>query len=128
MLSNTREIRIEDLRKEVAEYKFKGYRYVTSSCSDLGEGKFDIIYHFDKDYNLENLRITVEENQVVPSISDIYFAAVLVENEIKDLYGINFEGLLVDYEGKFLITEDVEEAPMRKKPVVKLKKGDNQVG
>jgi len=48
---------------------------------------------------------------------------VFVENEIKDLFGIEFENLLIDYEGKFMITEELE-SPMRKKPVVKVKKGE----
>jgi len=69
------------------------------------------------------LRITIGSEEKVPSISDIYFSAVFVENEIKDLFGIQFENLTIDYQGKFMITEDLD-APMRKRPVVKVKKGE----
>lgn len=54
---------------------------------------------------------------------DIYFAVVFVENEIKDLFGIEFENFLIDYEGKFMIIEDLEFF-MCKKLVVKVKKGE----
>ncbi|ACM60186.1 respiratory-subunit NADH dehydrogenase subunit [Caldicellulosiruptor bescii] len=123
MLQNLKELQKEDLRKEVLALKADGYRFVTATCVDLGDGRFDIIYHFDKDYRLTNIRITAQAEEKVPSISDIYFAAVFVENEIKDLFGIEFENLLIDYEGKFMITEELE-SPMRKKPVVKVKKGE----
>ena len=69
------------------------------------------------------MRVTIENDEKMPSISDIYFAAVFVENEIKDLFGIDFENLLIDYEGKFMITDELD-SPMRKKPVVKVKKGE----
>lgn len=123
MLQNLKELPKDELKKEVLALKSEGYRFVTATCVDLGDGRFDIIYHFDKDYQLTNIRVTVGSNEKVPSISDIYFAAVFVENEIKDLFGIDFENLLVDYEGKFMITEELE-FPMRKKPVVKVKKGE----
>lgn len=123
MLQNLKCIQKDDLRKEVFELKSNGYRYVTSTCVDLNDGSFDIIYHFDKDYQLVNLKITIEAGIAVPSISDIYFSAAFVENEIKDLFGIEFENLLIDYEGKFMVTEELD-APMRKKPVVKVKKGE----
>jgi len=123
MLDNLKELKIEELKREVLELKNKGYRYVTSTCTHLSDGTFDIVYHFDKDYQIINLRINVEENQKVPSISDIYFSAVLVENEIKDLYKIDFDGMLIDYEGKFIITEDLD-APMRRDVNVNLKKGE----
>lgn len=123
MLQNLKEIQKEDLRKEVLELKASGHRFVTATCVDLGDGRFDIIYHFDKDYELKNLRVTIENGEKMPSISDVYFAAVFVENEIKDLFGIEFENLLIDYEGKFMITGDLD-SPMRKKPVVKVKKGE----
>ncbi|ADQ04470.1 NADH dehydrogenase (ubiquinone) 30 kDa subunit [Caldicellulosiruptor owensensis OL] len=123
MLQNLKELQKEDLRKEVLALKADGYRFVTSTCVDLGDGRFDIIYHFDKDYQLTNIRVTITAEEKVPSISDIYFAAVFVENEIKDLFGIEFENLLIDYEGKFMITDELE-SPMRKKPAVKVKKGE----
>ncbi len=51
----------------------------------------------------------------------------LLENEIKDLFGIEFENLLIDYEGKFMITEELE-SPMRKKPAVKVKESKKALG
>jgi Ni,Fe-hydrogenase III component G len=39
------------------------------------------------------LPLTVPKDTLVPSISPVYFAAFLVENEIQDLFGIRFQGL-----------------------------------
>jgi NADH:ubiquinone oxidoreductase subunit C len=103
------------LLEQVASCKPMGYRFVTISCVDVG-GAFDLIYHFDKDYSLRNMRLRIEEGQSVPSISSIYFAAALVENEIKDLFGLSFTGLALDYEGRFILSEGAPTAPMRKSP------------
>jgi ech hydrogenase subunit D len=104
------------LLEQVAARKPMGYRFVTMSCVDVG-GAFDILYHFDKDYALSNLRMRIEDGQSVPSISSIYFAAALVENEIKDLFGLSFTGLALDYEGRFMLSEGAPTAPMRKTPM-----------
>jgi len=106
----------DHLLEQVAACKPMGYRFVTMSCVDVG-GAFDIIYHFDKDYTLRNLRMRIEDGQSIPSISSVYFAAALVENEIKDLFGLSFTGLALDYEGRFILSEGAPTAPMRKSPV-----------
>lgn len=69
-----------------------GYRFVTLSVHNLGDGNLDIIYHYDKNLNMRHYRLTVPLGQAVPSISDIYFCALLVENESRDQYGITWDG------------------------------------
>ena len=115
MLANTTEVTLEGLLNAVAAKEPLGYRFVTITCIDLGEA-FDLIYHFDKDYVLYNLRLKLARNEELPSISSIYFAAVLVENELKDLFGIPVTGLVIDYEGKLLLAEGAPPNPMRKRP------------
>ena len=70
---------------EVAKMKVQGYRLVTLSCMEIDETTVDILYHFDKDLELKHLRLTAAKRSPVPSISPVYFAALLVENEIQDL-------------------------------------------
>jgi ech hydrogenase subunit D len=115
-LDNCAPVTADHLLEQVAARKPMGYRFVTITCVDVG-GAFELIYHFDKDYTLRNLRLRIEEGQGVPSISSIYFAAALVENEIKDLFGLSFTGLALDYEGRFLLSEGAPTAPMRKSPI-----------
>jgi NADH:ubiquinone oxidoreductase subunit C len=113
MLKNTTEIPLDSLLNAVAARHPNGFRFVTITCTDLGE-TFDLLYHFDKDYILENLRVKLPKGTPLPSISHIYFAAVIVENEMKDLFGLDITGLAIDYEGKFLLSDGSPKAPMCK--------------
>ena len=46
-------------------------------------------YSFAKDYDFYNYKIAIDINDEIPSISCIFKAAYLYENEMKDLFGIN---------------------------------------
>ena len=83
-----------------------GYRLVTMSVVNLGDGHLDILYHFDKKLHMRHYRLTVPVGAVVPSISGIYFCALLIENESRDHYGLTFEGLVVDFEGSLYLEKD----------------------
>jgi len=98
MLKELLPVGIDNLLGETAGIKVAGYRFVTMSCTALDEGRFDILYHFDRGLELKHLRLTATGDLAIPSISSIYFAAFLVENEIQDLFGLRFKGLAVDYE------------------------------
>jgi NADH:ubiquinone oxidoreductase subunit C len=113
MLSSLKQINISQLIGEAAELKGSGHRFVTVTCRDAGE-THELTYHFDKDYQLVNLRINSPKGNVLPSISSVYFAAVIVENEIKDLFGIDFSGLAIDYQGRFILSEGAPKAPLNK--------------
>lgn len=45
-----------------------------------------------------------KNRHTIPSISEVFFAAFLYENETHDLYGVNFSGMAVDFQGKFYET------------------------
>jgi len=113
MLNNELPVTRDTLLNEVAARRHQGYRFVTVTCVDLGD-RFDIVYHFDKDYVLHNLRLSLGRTEELPSISPIFFAAVLVENELKDLFGIPVTDLAIDYGGRFLLSEGSPVAPQRK--------------
>lgn len=51
------------------------------------------------------VRTVVDEGATLPSISWICPAAFLYENEIHDLYGINFKGITIDYKGNFYLVD-----------------------
>jgi ech hydrogenase subunit D len=96
---------------EVAIAKVAGFRFVTMSCVELDGSRVDILYHFDKDLALKHMRLTALKDRAVASISPVYFAAFLVENEIQDLFGIRFKGLVVDYARTLYLDEDVKVTP-----------------
>jgi ech hydrogenase subunit D len=101
----------ESLVGEVAKLKVQGYRLVTLSCTERDATTLDILYHFDKDLGLKHLRLTAAKEAPVPSISPVYFAALLVENEIQDFFGLRFEGLVVDYRGMLYLEEEALRTP-----------------
>ncbi len=113
MLQNLSEIDANGLIGAVAAKRAAGYRFVTITCTDLGDAH-DLLYHFDRDLSLENLRVRLPKGAELPSISSEYFAAVLVENEIADLFGIAITGLVLDYRGRFLLSEGSPRTPFER--------------
>ena len=89
-----------DLLAEATRLKNDGYRFVTMSSVELDATNMEILYHFDRDLTLTNLRVAVEKGGRLPSLSGLLFGAFLVENEIRDQFAITFDGLVLDYQGK----------------------------
>ena len=101
----------ENLVGETARLKVEGYRLVTLSCTEIDSDTLDLLYHFDKELALTHLRLTVAKTDTLPSISPVYFAALLIENEIQDLFGLRFQGLVVDYQGTLYLEEEALKTP-----------------
>ncbi|TIH17072.1 NADH-quinone oxidoreductase subunit C [Marinifilum sp. JC120] len=112
MIENQIDITLESLVGEVSKMKSDGQRMVTFSCTNIGEGQADIIYHFDKNEVLTNLRLTVNMDKPVPSISGVYFAALLIENELQDQFDIKFDGLVLDFGRKLYLDDEITIVPM----------------
>jgi ech hydrogenase subunit D len=102
----------EQVIGETARIKAEGYRFVTLTCLERDETQVDILYHFDRNYQMTHLRLTVPKDKPIPSITPVYLAAFLVENEIQDLFGLRFEGLTIDYKRTFYLEEEVRAAPL----------------
>lgn len=104
----TQEQRFEDLAVETvperaAELKREGWRMV-QICGVPQTGGTELIYSFDKDFSLLNLRATVPSGTGVGSITPSYWAAFVYENEVHDLFGVEFDGMEMDYKGTFFRT------------------------
>lgn len=99
-------LNIADVVTEATKMKESGHRFVIIDCVDLGE-KFDLLYQFDKDLKLVSYRLTVDKGVEIPSISCVFPSALLIENEIQDLFNIKFNDLLIDYHQKLLLVEDL---------------------
>lgn len=112
MIENQIDITLESLVGEVSKMKNDGQRLVTFSCTDIGGGNVDLIYHFDKDEVLTNLRLTAPMDKPIPSVSGVYFAALLIENELQDQFGLSFEGLVLDFGRKLYLDDEVTIIPM----------------
>lgn len=89
--------RVEDLKKS-------GNRLVQICCVLIGD-KLELNYSFDKDYSFTNLRIVLPVNDLtIDSVSGIYLQALLYENEMHDLYGVEVKNMAIDYKGTFYRT------------------------
>lgn len=92
---------LKDITKESNARKENDWRYVQTLAVKVDDG-IDLIYSFMKDGKLENLKVcSVKESDVVPSISEDFLEAFVWENEIHDLWNVNFEGIAIDFKGKF---------------------------
>lgn len=96
-------ITLDELVGNVKELSSKGYRLVQISCTKLGEN-FQLNYSFDKDYEFLNLRLDITADAKVQSVSDVYWSALMYENEIHDLFGLNIEGMAIDFKGNLYKT------------------------
>ena len=124
MIENLTEISKDQLLGGVQNMIYEGYRFITVTCVDMGDGSFEVTYHFDKDLEMKHLRLKVKKDDEVPSISKIYFSALLVENEMKELFGLNVTNILIDYGGHLLLSDDDLESPMAKQQIVIEQKGE----
>lgn len=126
MIENVKEIPVQELLGEVQNLQYDNYRFITATSVDNNNDTLDVLYHFDKDYELVNLRITVPKGNSIPSISKIYFCAMLVENEMKELFGLDVENMAIDYGGHLLLSDGAPENPMLRQQITIVKKEDEK--
>jgi ech hydrogenase subunit D len=112
-------VTLKTLKSEVKKLLDDGWRFVSMSAVDLKDEGQEILYHFDKDFKEINLRLAFSKGTKVPSISGIYFTAVLTENEIRDMFDIHFSDLPLDYSGTFYLEGEVVKGPMCNYTIIK---------
>ena len=94
----------------VEEYHKAGWRLALINATslmpsdELAQGAFDVVWAFAKETEFEYLRERVMPGEEVPSISTSFGASFLYENEIRELFGINVEGIGVDLRGQLYKT------------------------
>ncbi len=123
MMENVSNISSDALLGFVQDMMYSGYRFITITCVDNGDGTKDLLYHFDKELEMKHARVSVGKDDRIPSISGIYFCAILVENEIKELFGVNIKNIAVDYGGHMLLNDDELKAPMSRQITIVHKGG-----
>ena len=97
-------ITIDTLLEKVRAKKAQDCRLVQISATHL-PGQIELTYSFDLNSQLSNLRLLLAgEAPHLPSISSIYLCSILYENEIHDLFGVQVEGMAIDFKGKFYRT------------------------
>ena len=110
---NTAEISIDEVITQSRILKDEGFRFITMSSTDLGESVC-LLYHLDKDLQIRNLKVTVPKGKKIASVASVYSCAFLVENEIKEHFGVDFDGLPLDFQGMLYNDEEVQRTPFCK--------------
>lgn len=81
--------------------KEEGWRFVQLMAVNTEEG-IDLIYSFMKDGVLQNNKVErVNKGDIIPSITGEFLAAFVFENEVHDLFGVDIEGIAIDFGGTF---------------------------
>lgn len=110
---NTAEIALDEVITQSRILKDEGFRFITMSSTDLG-ASVCVLYHLDKDLEVRNLKVTVPKGKKIASIASVYSSAFLVENEIKEHFGVDFDGLPLDFQGMLYSDEEVQRTPFCK--------------
>ncbi|HET7839463.1 MAG TPA: NADH-quinone oxidoreductase subunit C, partial [Rectinemataceae bacterium] len=79
--------------------KAEGWRLIQILAVSSAEAN-ELSYSFGLGMQFKVLRFKVASDQTVPSITPVYLAAYLYENEIRDLFGVKIERIAVDWLGK----------------------------
>ncbi|MGO9137904.1 MAG: NADH-quinone oxidoreductase subunit C [Syntrophales bacterium] len=114
-MENIREIKKDELVAEGRKSLDAGGKFVTAVCSDLGE-HLEVTYFFSHDSGtvMAGLRYKVTKDEQVPSFSGVTLATVLIENEMKELFGLKVTDLAIDYGGHLLLAQDSPVTPLLK--------------
>lgn len=100
------EAALEELPAIVAERKELGHRFV-QLCATTKEVSCELLYSFEDperpadEPGIDNVVIDVPDGTPVPSITQWYPAAFVFENEAHDLFGIDIQGINIDFNGEF---------------------------
>ena len=91
----------EQLLERVMVMKTRGLR-LSQACASYKDGKYNLSYSFaeDDNYSYETLRIVIDKDDMIPSISGFYPYADFYENEMKELFGVRIQMIKHDYHNK----------------------------
>ncbi len=111
-------IEVNQLLVKVMEMKTRGLR-LSQACAAYADGNLELSYSFADDvtYEFITLRVVVDTETEVPSITEIMPMAIFYENEMKELFGVNIKMIQLDYNNKLYRIE--EETPFLPKKEAK---------
>ena len=122
-MNNYNDFPIIEVSKEelydIMQKKYDDGWRLSQICSVAFEGYNEVTYSVNLDYTMENYKIKLPVDEEVKSFSDIFPAAMLYENEIKELWGVKVVGMSLDYQNRFYRIK--EDTPF-KKPINVIKK------
>ena len=92
---------LDELHDKAQALRDEGWRFVNIHAVHVEQG-CDLYYVFEREGLFENFRIEgVTKEHDVPSITDLFFAAFVFENETRELFGVNMRDIALDFDGSF---------------------------
>jgi len=93
-----RVIEKSELLLEVMKQKKAGRR-LSQACASYRDEKYELSYSFADDVtcDYETLRVVVELDEEVPSITEMFPYAMFYENEMAELFGVKIKMIEIDY-------------------------------
>lgn len=92
-------LELEQLHRAAAVLKVEGWRFIQTHAVNTDDG-IDLYYSFMKDGRVVNYRVAgVQKGQAVPSITDLFLAAFVFENEARELFGVDMRDIAIDFDG-----------------------------
>ena len=109
-----RPLALDKLIDTCKEFKEKGYRLDQLLPKLERDNTITLIYTFVMGDEIVNFKIggIIKNETVVPSVTELFIAAFVFENEAHELYGVNIEGNVLDFKGNFYKFPDGVDAPM----------------
>ena len=95
--SNEKKVNMSELIPAVNEMKEQGARFITITTKDMANDGIEMLYHFEVKDQVESFRLIAEKSKPIQSITGAYLAAFIAENELKDLFELDFDDLAVDF-------------------------------
>ena len=95
------EIAVDKLVSRAEELVKSGYRFSQANAAYVDD-KFELSYSFSNydNYDLLNLRVVIDTETEVKSITKAVPAAVFYENEMHELFGVKIVDIAVDYKDR----------------------------
>lgn len=94
-------ITIDEVFPTAEKMKGQGARFMNLHATASDEGVILTYAYTTDEIETTNYDVLVKEGDVVPSISSLFLEAFVFENEQHDLFGVNIEGIAIDFQGNF---------------------------
>ncbi|CVI71298.1 NADH dehydrogenase subunit C [Clostridiales bacterium CHKCI001] len=109
-----KKITMAELFPLVIEMKAKHWRLVQICAVSIEHG-YEMSYSFCKneEYRMVTLRLEIDAEETIASITQIYPCAFLQENEAAELFGVKIQNINPNYHDKLYRIDEV--APFKKK-------------
>ena len=114
-MENLKVISKEDIISEGKKILDSGGLFVTAVCNDVDSG-LEVSYFFSTNNGsqLTCLRYTAAKDEEVPGLSKTTLATVLIENEMRELFGLKIKDLAIDFGGHMLLGPESLKTPLLK--------------